>query len=469
MKLKITLILFSFGFVQCAICQSTIPFKIAKKWLKAPIYQDFDAIPYNSLTNQQGLGFAYTSQKDLAYTYDMFLDETTSYSGFIKLLKNNNLSEVFFCVLGEPMLHIKYHPNGKLQKVEWINFKLIEDMLSSNIAVSTWLDSIPKTNFINNESERLFLKKRMLADLFIQNGKVSDKPILFSACIEYGSDGELYAENSCVLNPSSWEISEDRINSWLSEQGDGLLTSLFQNNIPEHIFTLNRHTFYGQNLIRSMASTEHSIGNQSIAFKYKSFHSNGKKHIYFSSTEDTYKFEEYDTNGIMGCTAVKNSESYMNGSLCPPDIIRWMKFDRLDHLEHTKKLSDYLINNKMISIKILECDALCCDFIATVDDLGIYPQFPGGDTARTTYFDKNFRYPQVALENNIQGIVYLKFVVKSDGSISQVQIERGIPGCPECDQEAIRLVQGMPSWKPGKINGINVSSVYPFRITFELK
>jgi protein TonB len=95
-------------------------------------------------------------------------------------------------------------------------------------------------------------------------------------------------------------------------------------------------------------------------------------------------------------------------------------------------------------------------------------EFQGGYAAMMAYIQKNFNYPQVAIENNIQGKAYVKFVVKSDGSISQVQIERGIPGCPECDKEATRVVRGMPSWKAGKVNGKNVSSVFRLPITFEL-
>ncbi len=97
------------------------------------------------------------------------------------------------------------------------------------------------------------------------------------------------------------------------------------------------------------------------------------------------------------------------------------------------------------------------------------PEFPGGYQAMMAYIQKNFNYPQVAIENNIQGKAYVKFVVKGDGTVSQVQIERGIPGCPECDKEAKRVVNGMPGWKAGKVNGKSVSSVFRLPITFELE
>jgi len=97
------------------------------------------------------------------------------------------------------------------------------------------------------------------------------------------------------------------------------------------------------------------------------------------------------------------------------------------------------------------------------------PEFPGGYAAMMAFIQKNFNYPQVAIENNIQGKCYVKFVVKGDGSVSGVQVERGIAGCPECDKEATRVVRMMPGWKPGKVNGKSVSTLYRLPINFALE
>ena len=77
------------------------------------------------------------------------------------------------------------------------------------------------------------------------------------------------------------------------------------------------------------------------------------------------------------------------------------------------------------------------------------PQFPGGEKARLKYIEENFRYPQSAIDSGIQGTVHIMFVVEPDGSITNVRIARGIGG--GCDEEAIRLVEGMPNWIPGKL------------------
>ena len=97
------------------------------------------------------------------------------------------------------------------------------------------------------------------------------------------------------------------------------------------------------------------------------------------------------------------------------------------------------------------------------------PEFPGGYVNMLKYLAENIKYPQVAIENEISGKCYLKFVVLLDGSISQVSIQRGVPDCPECDKEAKRVVTSMPKWKPAKIGGKAVVSSYTLPIIFTLQ
>lgn len=83
-------------------------------------------------------------------------------------------------------------------------------------------------------------------------------------------------------------------------------------------------------------------------------------------------------------------------------------------------------------------------FIAVEED----PQFPGGNTARVRYLANNIKYPKTARELGIQGTVYLSFIVEKDGSVTNVEILRGIGY--GCDEEALRVVRKMPKWEPGK-------------------
>ena len=89
------------------------------------------------------------------------------------------------------------------------------------------------------------------------------------------------------------------------------------------------------------------------------------------------------------------------------------------------------------------------------------PQFQGGDSALVEYITHNVHYPQAEKAQGIQGKVFIGFVVEKDGSISNVEVKRGIG--EECDAEAVRVVKDMPAWIPGKRNGepVRVSSMLP--------
>ena len=94
------------------------------------------------------------------------------------------------------------------------------------------------------------------------------------------------------------------------------------------------------------------------------------------------------------------------------------------------------------------------------------PSFPGGDEPRVKFLRDNIMYPQMAKENNIQGTVYITFVVDSKGHVTDVKILRGIGG--GCDEEAIRVVKLMPPWNPGKQNGKSVRVQFNMPIRFTL-
>ncbi len=95
------------------------------------------------------------------------------------------------------------------------------------------------------------------------------------------------------------------------------------------------------------------------------------------------------------------------------------------------------------------------------------PEFPGGVQKLYEFIGNNIKYPQMARENGIQGKVFVKFVVWKDGSIRDVQVARGIGG--GCDEEAVRVVKAMPSWKPGKQRNQAVPVYFNLPISFNLR
>ena len=95
------------------------------------------------------------------------------------------------------------------------------------------------------------------------------------------------------------------------------------------------------------------------------------------------------------------------------------------------------------------------------------PQFPGGQAALFSWLSQNIHYPPVAEENGIYGRVVVSFVVEPDGSISNVQVVRGVD--PSLDKEALRVTKAMPKWQPGRQNGQAVRVRYNLPVTFKLQ
>ncbi len=96
------------------------------------------------------------------------------------------------------------------------------------------------------------------------------------------------------------------------------------------------------------------------------------------------------------------------------------------------------------------------------------PVFKGGDTGIMEYIKTNIKYPEPAMANGIQGKVVVRFVVGKDGSVSKVEILKGVH--PELDIEAIRVVKSLPSFeKPGIKDGKEVAVWYVIPIQFALK
>ena len=95
------------------------------------------------------------------------------------------------------------------------------------------------------------------------------------------------------------------------------------------------------------------------------------------------------------------------------------------------------------------------------------PSFPGGQKALFEYLDQNITYPKDALDDHISGRIVCRFIVNTDGSISDVQVVRSL-GYPSLDQEAVRVVSNMPNWIPGSQHGEPIRVKYTLPINFHL-
>ena len=95
------------------------------------------------------------------------------------------------------------------------------------------------------------------------------------------------------------------------------------------------------------------------------------------------------------------------------------------------------------------------------------PEFPGGMAECMKFLSKNIKYPTISQENGVQGRVIVQFVVNTDGSIVEPVVVRGVD--PYLDKEALRVINAMPKWSPGKQRGKPVRVKYTVPVTFRLQ
>lgn len=96
------------------------------------------------------------------------------------------------------------------------------------------------------------------------------------------------------------------------------------------------------------------------------------------------------------------------------------------------------------------------------------PKFKGGDANEfSKWVNSRLVYPEIAKENGLQGRVTLSFTIKTDGTLSDVKVLRGVD--PSLDQEAVRVVKSSPKWTPGKQRDRAVAVSYTFPVIFQLR
>jgi TonB family protein len=94
------------------------------------------------------------------------------------------------------------------------------------------------------------------------------------------------------------------------------------------------------------------------------------------------------------------------------------------------------------------------------------PKFPGGDAGLMSFLKDNLKYPAEAEKAGKQGRVVVTFVVGKDGAVNNVKVVRSVD--EKLDAEALRVVNAMPKWQPGKQRGQEVNVMYTIPVTFRL-
>ena len=97
----------------------------------------------------------------------------------------------------------------------------------------------------------------------------------------------------------------------------------------------------------------------------------------------------------------------------------------------------------------------------------VQAEYPGGMQGLLQYLMNNIRYPENAMKNDIQGRVIVKFVIDSNGAVSDAEIVKGVD--TDLDMEALRVVNNMPKWTPAKVDGKDVASYFTLPVQFKLQ
>ncbi|MGN0090409.1 MAG: energy transducer TonB [Alloprevotella sp.] len=95
------------------------------------------------------------------------------------------------------------------------------------------------------------------------------------------------------------------------------------------------------------------------------------------------------------------------------------------------------------------------------------PSFPGGEAALLKYVTTHIKYPAIAQEQEISGVVVLRFVVKEDGSVGEVIVQKSLE--KHCDEEAVRVVKSLPRFIPGKQQGKAVRVWYTLPVRYSIQ
>lgn len=122
--------------------------------------------------------------------------------------------------------------------------------------------------------------------------------------------------------------------------------------------------------------------------------------------------------------------------------------------------------------KLMECNVISDTLPPSeiVDSLSDFhpAEFPGGTAALSQFITQNIVYPEIARELGLIGKLYVSFIIDTDGMISCIKLVKGIPNCPECDLEGLRVISILPPFKPGTINGKKEESHFTLPINFRL-
>jgi TonB family protein len=235
---------------------------------------------------------------------------------------------------------------------------------------------------------------------------------------------------------------------------------------------------YAEYAYNGRISMETTFKNDEAEGTFISYHKNGNVEMkqQFSGGKANGECLIYHENGQL-----RNQQMYVNDKK-NGDSFEYYANGQLDGEERhvDGKLQGqcrwYHENGQVSSIEVYEADSLLHfelfnedgtpDLVSTSPGNG--PQYPGGSLAMRKFLAEHIVYPENALDYGLQGTAYLTFMITAEGRIKEIKVLRGVPDCPECDKEAVRVLKIMPKWNAEKRHNRSINEQYNLPITFKL-
>ncbi|MBX7225281.1 MAG: energy transducer TonB [Chitinophagales bacterium] len=145
----------------------------------------------------------------------------------------------------------------------------------------------------------------------------------------------------------------------------------------------------------------------------------------------------------------------------------FFKLENVDNIEVGSPIMEAPpVSDKTSLDAIPESPSEVIDTNRVYDIVQIRPEFPGGIASMISFIKENLVYPEEAVKNKMEGKTFIQFVVRKDGTVTDVIILKGFDDL--CDQAAKEVVMKMPKWKPGIQNGAPVNAKFLIPIFFKL-
>ena len=135
-----------------------------------------------------------------------------------------------------------------------------------------------------------------------------------------------------------------------------------------------------------------------------------------------------------------------------------------NYVESFSPMCEYDLDNDGVCDSRDECPELAgefgnngCPFNEIQDNMSdslFLADFPGGEVELQNFLGENVKFPEICMDMDAQGRVFMKFCIEKDGSISNIQVETNRTGCDEFVNEATRVLNKMPKWAPGEVSGV---------------